>query len=67
MISSEIKALPEKYRTAITFFYVQEMSYEEMASVLNSPIGTVKTNLFRARSLLKQRVLGRMKGEMKVA
>jgi RNA polymerase sigma-70 factor (ECF subfamily) len=67
MISAEIKALPEKYGTIITLFYVQEMSYEEIVSVLNSPIGTVKTNLFRARSLLKERVLGRMKGEMKVA
>jgi len=67
MISAEIKALPEKYGTVITLFYVQEMSYEEIVSVMNSPIGTVKTNLFRARSLLKERVLGRMKGEMKVA
>jgi RNA polymerase sigma-70 factor, ECF subfamily len=67
MISSEIDGLPEKYRTVITLFYVQEMSYEEIIAVLNTPIGTVKTNLFRARNLLKERVLGRMKGEMKVA
>jgi RNA polymerase sigma-70 factor (ECF subfamily) len=67
MMAAEIKALPEKYGAVITLFYVQEMSYEEIVAVLNSPIGTVKTNLFRARNLLKERVLGRMKGEMHVA
>ena len=67
IVSEEIRALPENYRAAITLFYVQEMSYEEIVSVLNIPVGTVKTNLFRARNLLKERVLGRMKGEMKVA
>ncbi len=67
MIAGEIARLPEKFRSVITLFYVQEMSYEEIVSTLGSPIGTVKTNLFRARALLKERILGRMKGEMKVA
>ena len=66
MIAEEIDRLPEKFKSVITLFYVQEMSYEEIVSVLNTPVGTVKTNLFRARNLLKERVLGRMKGEMKV-
>lgn len=65
IITGEIEVLPEKFRSVITLFYVQEMSYEEIASVLAAPLGTVKTNLFRARSLLKERVLRRMKGEMK--
>jgi RNA polymerase sigma-70 factor, ECF subfamily len=67
IISREIEGLPEKFRSVITLFYVQEMSYEEMVAVLDSPIGTVKTNLFRARNLLKVRVLSRMKGEIQVA
>ncbi len=67
LIADEINTLPEKFRSVVTLFYVQEMSYEEIVSVLNTPIGTVKTNLFRARNMLKERVLGRMKGEMKVA
>lgn len=67
MISDEIESLPEKFKSVITLFYVQEMSYEEIVSVLNMPIGTVKTNLFRARNLLKEKVLSRLKGEVKVA
>lgn len=66
MISNEVDKLPEKYRLVIVLFYIQEMAYEEMVSILNMPIGTVKTNLFRARNLLKERVLGRLKGEAKV-
>jgi RNA polymerase sigma-70 factor (ECF subfamily) len=66
MIDEEINGLPAKFKSVITLFYVQEMSYEEIVSVLCTPIGTVKTNLFRARNLLRERVLGRMKGEMKV-
>jgi RNA polymerase sigma-70 factor (ECF subfamily) len=67
MLSAEIGGLPERFRSVITLFYVQEMSYEEIVSVLNTPIGTVKTNLFRARNMLKERILVRMKGEVKVA
>jgi RNA polymerase sigma-70 factor (ECF subfamily) len=66
MISEEIESLPGQFKSVITLFYVQEMSYEEIASVLDRPIGTVKTNLFRGRALLRERVLGRVKGEMKV-
>ncbi|MBM2845922.1 MAG: sigW, partial [Bacteroidetes bacterium] len=67
MIASEIAGMPEKFRTVLTLFYVQEMSYEEITAVLNQPLGTVKTNLFRARNLLRERVLAGMKGEMRVA
>jgi RNA polymerase sigma-70 factor (ECF subfamily) len=67
IIAEEISNLPEKFRAVITLFYVQEMSYEEIVFVLSAPMGTVKTNLFRARNLLRERVLARTKGEIKVA
>ena len=47
-------ALPEKFRTVLTLFYVQEMQYEEIAAVLALPVGTVKTHLFRARGHLRR-------------
>lgn len=67
IVTTEIDLLPEKYKTVVTLFYLQDMSYEEIAGVVQAPIGTVKTNLFRARAQLKNRVLGRLKGEVKVA
>jgi RNA polymerase sigma-70 factor, ECF subfamily len=33
------------------------MTYEEMSAILGMPIGTIKTHLFRARNLLKERLL----------
>ncbi|MEO8168362.1 MAG: sigma-70 family RNA polymerase sigma factor [bacterium] len=64
MIAEEIQQLPEKFKSAVTLFYLQEMSYEEMTGILNLPLGTVKTNLFRGRNLLRERVLSRLKGEL---
>jgi RNA polymerase sigma-70 factor (ECF subfamily) len=49
----ETMRLPVQYREVLTLFYVQELSYEEIAGVTGLPIGTVKTHLFRARSSLK--------------
>jgi len=48
-----IDALPEKYRAVITLFHLQGKQYEEIATVLGLPLGTVKTHLFRAKDLLR--------------
>lgn len=66
IVTSEIEDLPVKFKTLVTLFYVQEMSYEEISAVLKMPLGTLKTNLFRARNILRRRVLLRMKDEVKV-
>jgi RNA polymerase sigma-70 factor (ECF subfamily) len=66
MIASEIEKLPEKFKTLVTLFYVQEMSYEEICAVLKMPLGTLKTNLFRSRNMLRNGVLARLKDEVKV-
>ena len=47
--------LPDTYRKVIMLFYMEERSYEEVAKMLDLPLGTVKTNLHRAR-----KELGRM-------
>jgi RNA polymerase sigma-70 factor (ECF subfamily) len=52
----QIAALPSKYRLVITLFYLQEFSYQEIAQVLDLPLGTVKTHLFRARERLKRQL-----------
>ncbi len=65
MVSREIDGLPEKYKSAVLLFYIQEMSYEEICAVQNLPLGTVKTNLFRGRNLLRERVMKKLKGEMR--
>jgi RNA polymerase sigma-70 factor (ECF subfamily) len=63
MLHEELEQLPPHFRIALTLFYVQEMSYDEMAAVLEAPMGTIKTNLSRGRALLRQRVLQRIREE----
>ncbi len=53
-LRAAIDALPEKYRTVITLFHLQNKQYEEIARVLDLPMGTVKTHLFRAKELLRK-------------
>lgn len=56
MVHVAILELPERYRRVVLLRHVAEMSIEEIAEHLNMPTGTVKTHLFRARELLRQRL-----------
>ena len=49
-----IDELDENYRLLISLRYQNELSYEEIASMLNLPLGTVKTGLFRAKEQLRR-------------
>lgn len=49
----QIDRLPLHYRTILTLYHLDELSYEEIAQVTALPEGTVKNYLFRARKLLK--------------
>ena len=47
-----LSRLPEAFCLALLLVDVEEMTYEEAAAVLNCPVGTVRSRLFRARKLL---------------
>ena len=49
-----IEHLEENYRLLIALRYQHELSYEEIASTLNLPLGTVKTGIFRAKEQLRR-------------
>ncbi|MCK1998624.1 sigma-70 family RNA polymerase sigma factor [Psychrobacillus psychrodurans] len=48
-----IQSLDEKYRHPIIMFYFHELSYEQIAEVLNVPLSTIKIRQLRAKALLK--------------
>ena len=52
LIAAAIEQLPEKYHRVIVMRHQQEMSYDEIATALDLPLGTVKAHIFRARGLL---------------
>jgi RNA polymerase sigma-70 factor (ECF subfamily) len=57
VVQEQLSHLPAKYRIVLILRHLQEMTYEEMAEILAMPVGTIKTHLFRARNLLKERLL----------
>lgn len=53
-LKSVIESLPKTYRTLIELRYFEELSYEEIAKIIDAPVGTVKAQLHRARELMNK-------------
>jgi len=55
-VDAELRQMPEPYRTTLILRDLEDMSYEEIAEVLQISLGTVKSRLTRGRQALKQRL-----------
>jgi RNA polymerase sigma-70 factor, ECF subfamily len=55
-VEEELRKVPEPYRTTLILRDLEEMSYEEIAEVLEISLGTVKSRLTRGRDALRQRL-----------
>jgi RNA polymerase sigma-70 factor (ECF subfamily) len=55
-VRQAIATLPENYREVVVLCELEEMSYEEAASALDCPVGTVRSRLHRARALLVEKL-----------
>ncbi len=51
-VERALAALPDEFRTALLLVTVEEMRYDEVAEVMNCPIGTVRSRVARGRALL---------------
>jgi RNA polymerase sigma factor (sigma-70 family) len=56
-LQREIDRLPAQYRLILTLFHYSEMNYDEIGKALKMPAGTVKSQLFRARQKLRERLM----------
>lgn len=56
LLQSEIEKLPALYRLLITLYHHEELSYAEIAQIVELPEGTVKSYLFRARKILREQM-----------
>jgi RNA polymerase sigma-70 factor (ECF subfamily) len=55
-VNSAVEALSDELRQAITLREIEGLSYEEIADVMNCPIGTVRSRIFRAREAIATRL-----------
>jgi RNA polymerase sigma-70 factor, ECF subfamily len=55
-IIKALESLPDQYRIVVTLCELESQSYQEAAEILNLPIGTVRSRLFRGRSILQKRL-----------
>jgi RNA polymerase sigma-70 factor (ECF subfamily) len=65
-VNAAVDALSDDLRQAITLREIEGLSYEEIADVMNCPIGTVRSRIFRAREAIAERLrplLGTREGE----
>lgn len=63
-IEKLINDLPEHYKSILTMYHIDELSYKEISEITDLPEGTVKNYLFRARKLLKGKIVARYQGEL---
>jgi RNA polymerase sigma-70 factor (ECF subfamily) len=56
IVTGTVAGLPEELRRAITLREVDGLSYEEIAQLMQCPIGTVRSRIFRARDAIDQRL-----------
>jgi RNA polymerase sigma-70 factor (ECF subfamily) len=56
VVNDTVAALPEELRTAITLREIEGLSYEEIATLMQCPIGTVRSRIFRARETISEKL-----------
>jgi len=61
IVREEIERMAPAYGAILTLFFIQEFGYEEIVEVTGLPLGTVKNRLFRARMMLREAVLKRIR------
>lgn len=57
-LDAAISALPDRYRAVVMLYYLEDVSYPEIAEILDLPLGTVKTHLHRAKRILRENLHG---------
>jgi RNA polymerase sigma-70 factor (ECF subfamily) len=62
-VSAALEAIPEEFRVALLLVDVEELSYQEVSTVLAVPVGTVKSRVSRGRNLLRRALVGFARGK----
>jgi RNA polymerase sigma-70 factor, ECF subfamily len=55
-VARALDSLPDEFRVACTLYFMEDLSYQEIADVVDVPVGTVRSRLHRGRKLLQKRL-----------
>ena len=55
-VNQTLEELPEELRTAIMLREIEGLSYEEISTIMDCPIGTVRSRIFRAREAISEKL-----------
>ncbi len=61
-VQKVLESVPEKYRSSLILYYMEEMTYQEISEYLDIPIGTVMSRLARGKKYMKNLLLKGMQG-----
>jgi len=64
VVTEALDALPEELRAALSLREFEGLSYDDIAAVLECPVGTVRSRIFRAREAIDERVREQMSEEL---
>jgi RNA polymerase sigma-70 factor (ECF subfamily) len=63
VVERALSALPDDLKTAVTLREFDGLSYEDIAEIMDCPVGTVRSRIFRAREAIDKQVKEQMDGE----
>jgi len=61
-VRAAIKELPERFRICIDLFFFYDRSYQEIEAITGIPVNTIKSHVFRAKILLREKLDGLSEG-----
>lgn len=62
IVQKELAELPEAYRLSLVYTAIDGLDYQTVAAMLEIPVGTLKTNVFRGKKILKEKITHAMQG-----
>jgi len=64
ILADEITRLPERYRVCLDLYFFMGLKYSEINAITGYPVNTIKSDVFRAKNILRQKLAGTIAEEM---
>lgn len=66
-VQKVLQLIPEKFKSPLILYYMEEMTYQEISEYLDVPIGTVMSRLARGKKYMKNELLQRGRGASRIS